>query len=115
MGPGQPSKRRPLKLLSGHRHRLVAVKKASSEVAASNNVTGSSEHSTANVGAELDGEAPTDPREHRLPGRLELAHKHNCRLVQALRARDEVAVKECYDEMMVVSRDYLTKYRDILF
>lgn len=50
-----------------------------------------------------------------LPGRLELALKHNRKLIQALNARDEVAVKECYGEMMVVSRDYLTKYRDVLF
>ena len=50
-----------------------------------------------------------------LPGRLELALKHNRRLLQALKARDEAAVTECYGEMMAVSRNYLAKYRDILF
>ena len=50
-----------------------------------------------------------------LPGRLELALEHNRRLLQALKARDEADVAVCYGEMMTVSRDYLTKYREILF
>lgn len=50
-----------------------------------------------------------------LPDRLELALKHNRALIQALKARDETGVKKCYGDMMVVSRAYLTKYRDILF
>ncbi len=50
-----------------------------------------------------------------LPGRMELALEHNRRLLQALAARDEAAAAECYGEMMSVSRDYLTKYRDVLF
>ena len=50
-----------------------------------------------------------------LPGRMELALKHNRQLLHALAARDEVATAKCYGKMMSVSRDYLTKYRDVLF
>ena len=50
-----------------------------------------------------------------LPGRLERALEHNRQLLQALNARDEVAVTDCYADMMAISRDYLTKYRDVLF
>lgn len=50
-----------------------------------------------------------------LPDRLELALKHNRQLLQALKARDEGAVEQCYGEIMTVSRQYLTKYRDVLF
>ena len=50
-----------------------------------------------------------------LPGRLELALDHNRRLLQALKQRDEAAVTACYVEIMAVSRDYLAKYREVLF
>ena len=50
-----------------------------------------------------------------LPNRLEIGLEHNRRILRALAERDEEAVKMCFGEMMDVSRDYLTKYKDILF
>ncbi len=50
-----------------------------------------------------------------LPKRMEIGLSLNRRILDALRARDEDAVREVFSEMMVVSRDYLTKYRELLF
>lgn len=50
-----------------------------------------------------------------LPGRLELALDYNRQLLRALKARDETAIRECFGTMTATSRDYLTKYRDVLF
>lgn len=50
-----------------------------------------------------------------LPNRLEIGLDLNRRILKALTARDEVAVRETFGEMMNVSRDYLTKYKEILF
>lgn len=50
-----------------------------------------------------------------LPHRLEIGLNHNRLIIQALASRDEDAVAEIFGEMMKVSRDYLTKYKEVLF
>lgn len=50
-----------------------------------------------------------------LPNRLETGLEHNRKILQALAERDEDAVARIFGEMMQVSRDYLTKYKEILF
>ena len=50
-----------------------------------------------------------------LPNRLETGLDHNRQILQALAERDEDAVARIFSEMMQVSRDYLTKYKEIPF
>ena len=50
-----------------------------------------------------------------LPKRMEIGLDLNRKMVTALQERDEEAVREIFSEMMDVSRDYLTKYKDLLF
>lgn len=50
-----------------------------------------------------------------LPNRLELGLEHNRMILRALAERDENEVEKVFCEMMRVSREYLTKYREILF
>lgn len=50
-----------------------------------------------------------------LPDRLEIGVDLNRRILQALIARDEEAVRQIFGEMMDISRNYLTKYKEILF
>ena len=50
-----------------------------------------------------------------LPNRLEIGLDLNRRILDALICRDEDQVRRVFSEMMDVSREYLTKYREVLF
>ena len=50
-----------------------------------------------------------------LPNRLEIGLEHNREIIEALARRDEDAVARIFGEMMQVSREYLTKYKEVLF